>query len=247
MTAQSKRIGLLVPSSNTTMEVDFVRSAPSDVTVHTGRLYLETNRFEDLMRMHEDVIREAKYLATADVNVIVFGCTGGSFVKGVGYDLQVAHAIEEATGIPAVTTSTALVEALRMMEIKRIVFGTPYPSQLTESGRSFFAGNGFEVLRTSGLGITRNLEIGKLEPKSGYDMACELNGEDVEAIVLSCTNWPVLGILERAEKHLGKPVLSSNQASLWGALKVLDYPTPVSGLGILMQRLGQGLATQTRK
>lgn len=231
------RIGLLVPSSNTTMEVDFHGLKPPGVTVHTGRLYLETNSFDELMRMQEDVLRQAKCLATADVNVIVYGCTGGSFAKGVGYDLQLAQAIEDATGIAAVTTSTAVVEGLRTLGVKRVAFAAPYPPHLMEAAKDFFAGNGFEVVRLRGLGIARNTEIGRLAPESGYDLACQVDGEDVEAIILSCTNWPVMGTIARIEKELGKPVVSSNQASLWGALRVLRYSGEVPNLGLLMQRL----------
>jgi len=237
MANRDMRIGLLVPSSNTTMEVDFHRVILPGITVHTGRLYLETNSFDELMRMQEDVLRQAKCLATADVDVIVYGCTGGSFAKGVGYDLQLAHAIEEATNIPAVTTSTALVDSLRILGVKRVAFAAPYPPHLMEAGRDFFSGNGFEVLGVRGLGIARNTEIGRLAPESGYDLACQVDGEHVEAIILSCTNWPVIGIIERIEKQLGKPVVSSNQASLWGALRALHYSGKVTNLGMLMQKL----------
>jgi len=92
------RIGLLVPSSNTTVEAEFYRALPQGVTVHAARLFLTRIAPESILRMVEDMETQAKLLATADVDVIVLGATAPSFLKGLGYsDAQIT--VDEITGI----------------------------------------------------------------------------------------------------------------------------------------------------
>ena len=102
-----RRIGLLVPSSNTTAEPEFYRALPRDVTLHTARLFLTRIAPESILKMVEDMETQARLLASADVDVIVLGATAPSFLKGLGYDRELIQKIEAATGRTATTTSTA--------------------------------------------------------------------------------------------------------------------------------------------
>ena len=106
------RIGLLVPSSNTTVEPEFYRALPPGVTVHCGRLPITTVEPSQIGKMADSLAEQAKLVATADVDIIILGATAPSFLKGLGYDKEMARRITEATGKPATTASTALLEAL---------------------------------------------------------------------------------------------------------------------------------------
>src|SRR5918999_2676879 len=125
-----KRIGLMVPSSNTTVEPEFYRALPRDVTLHTARLYLTRIAPEAILQMVQDMEAQAKLLASADVDVIVLGATAPSFLKGLGYDRELIGKIEAATGKKATTTSTALVEAIRHVGAKRVVLGSAYTDRV---------------------------------------------------------------------------------------------------------------------
>ena len=124
-----KRIGLLVPSTNTTCEADFQLVAPSGITIHGHRLWLTNEGTGDdvVNRMNSEIEQGARYLATARVDVIVYGCTTGSFFKGPGWDRQMLEVIQRAAGVPAVATSPSVVEALRLFGARRISVATPYP------------------------------------------------------------------------------------------------------------------------
>src|SRR3954466_14650473 len=115
-----KRIGLMVPSSNTTVEPEFYRALPSGVTLHTARLFLTRIAPESILKMVEDMETQARLLASADVDGIVLGATAPSFLKGLGYDRELIQKIESATGRAATTTSTALVQAIRHLGITRV-------------------------------------------------------------------------------------------------------------------------------
>ena len=109
-----KRIGVMVPSTNTTFEADFQLVAPRDVTIHGQRLWL-TNGDEGaagMDRMNAEIESGAKYLATANVNVVAYGCTTGSFYRGPGYDHDMLQTISKAAGVPAVAAAPAVVDSV---------------------------------------------------------------------------------------------------------------------------------------
>lgn len=232
---QGLRIGLLVPSSNTTMEPDFYAMAPRGVTVHTARMRLTRVTPEALILMAEDTERAAGLLADAGVDVIVYGCTTGSLVGGVEWEEDLVRRIGEETGIPAVSTSSAVVDALRSLGAKRIGVATPYSEKLNGLEKRFLEDLGFQVTGIRGLGLLDNLDIGRVGRGTLEELVRSV-AEEADAIFVSCTNLPVVGLIEEFEKELDRPVVTSNQASMWAALRGRVNPG-VDGFGELMRRL----------
>jgi maleate isomerase len=239
------RIGLLVPSSNTTVEPEFYRALPREVTLHTARLFLTSITPDSILRMVEDMEAQAKLLASADVDVIVLGATAPSFLKGLGYDREIIAKIEAATERPATTTSTALVQAIRHIGAKRIVLGSAYDEKVNAIARAFLEASGFEVIDAKGLALVDNLVVGRLSPETAYDLAMHVNRADADAIVLACTNWRTMDVIERIERDTGKPVVSTTQASIWAALRAIGYSEPIAGYGQLLRELAPSKQTQT--
>jgi len=229
------RIGLLVPSSNTTMEPDFYAMAPRGVTVHTARMRLSKVTSEALIRMAEDTERAAGLLADAGVEIIVYGCTTGSLVGGAEWEEGLVRRIEEETGIAAVSTSSAVVEALRGLGAERIGVATPYSEELNGLEKSFLEDLGFQVAGIRGLGLLDNLDIGRVGRGTLEGIIREV-ADDVDAVFVSCTNLPVVGLIEEFEEEFNTPVVTSNQASMWAALRGRVSPG-VDGFGKLMGNL----------
>ncbi len=240
-----KRIGLLVPSSNTTVETEFFRALPPGVTLHTARLFLATIAPESILAMVEDMERQAKLLATADVDVIVLGATAPSFLKGLGYDRELIAQIEAATGKKATTTSTALVDAIRHIGAKRVVLGSAYTVRVNDIAKAFLEASGVEVTDVKGLSLTDNLVVGRLSANTAYDIAMELDRSNADAIVLSCTNWQTMDVIERIEERTGKPVITTTQATVWAALRAIDHAEAVGGYGRLLREIAAPKQTQT--
>jgi maleate isomerase len=232
------RIGLLVPSSNTTVEPEFYRALPRGVTLHTARLYLTRIAPESILRMVEDMETQAKLLASADVDVIVLGATAPSFLNGLGYDQELIAKIESATGKKATTTSTALVQAIRHLGAKRVVLGSAYDEKVNGIAKAFLQASGLEVVGVKGLALVDNLIVGRLGADTAYDLAVEVDDASAEAIVLSCTNWQTMDAIERIERDTKKPVISTTQASIWAALRAIGHTDPISGYGRLLRELG---------
>lgn len=233
----TKRIGLLVPSSNTTIEVEFYRALPHAVSLHVARCFLTRIEPESIARLLEDVDREASYLASADVDVVVLGATAPSFLRGKGYDRTLIERIGQATGgKPATTTSTALLSALEALGVSSIALSTAFRPEVNDIAVRFLTDNGFRISKSHGLGLVDNLQVGRLAARSAIEAALAVDTPDAEAIVLACTNWPSMSVLAELEDKLGKPVISTSQVSLWHALRIIGHVEPIEGFGSLLSR-----------
>jgi len=228
-----QRVGLIVPSSNTVMEEEFGRVLPRNLSLHVTRIRLREVTRGELLKMERD-IKEAVYeLADADVDVIVFGCTTGSLIGGYGYDLKLLKKIEGLSGKPAVTTSTAVVNALKTLNVGKLAVATPYIDELNRDEKRFLEGNGFIVKKIKGLNIKYNLEIGRQPPNVAYELAKSLYSADIECIFISCTNFRTLEVIKPLEEELNIPIVTSNQATFWYTYKKLNLEYRDENLGRL--------------
>jgi maleate isomerase len=242
-----KRIGLMVPSTNTTCEADYQMTVPSGITVHGQRLWLtnEGTGDEVFNQMNAEIESGARYLATAKVDVIVYGCTTGSFFKGPGWDREMCGVIQRAAGVPAVATSPSVVEALRSFGARRVSVATPYPEWNNQKLRSYLEAQGFEVLNVDGeprAAASGNQGINDQEPESVVEFASKACRPEADALLCSCTAWRSVEAVAAIEARIGKPAVTSNQSTIWASLRALGVTQPVKGFGRLLERLGTAAA-----
>lgn len=230
-----RRIGLLLPSSNTTQEPEFTRILPDGVTLHVARLPLRTVEPSSTARIVEDIETESQKLADADVDAIVLAATAPSSRNGLGYDQELIRRIETASGKKATTASTALIQALTALQVKRLVIAAPWSEATNVTSAAFIEASGFSVLAHRALGHVSNLEIGLLGEQTAYDLGVALDRPEAQAVMLACGNWLTMGIVDRLESTIGKPVLTTNQVSLWAVLRLAGYHAPVFGWGRLLR------------
>ncbi len=230
------KIGLIFPAPGGAPDFEYHDRVPEGVGVFIARLPFEACSIDGLSRMGDFVEDAAALVAQAKVDLILFACTTGSLVKGLGYDKQLIARIEKRTGIPALTTSTAVVEAMHVLNMKRIAIATPYSDEVNEAERKFIEGSGFEVTVIKGLGHVDPTAMGAVQHEVMYRLAKEVNSNDADGIFISCTGISVLDIIGPLEEDLHKPVVTSNQASLWASLRRLNIGTRLGGLGQLFER-----------
>jgi maleate isomerase len=226
-----------VPSSNTTVEPEIYGALPAGVTLHVARLFLTQIAPDSIRDMVEDIETQSRNLASADVDVIALGATAPSFLKGLGYDREMIERIEAATGKPATTTSTALVEAIGALGVTRVVLGSAYDDTVNALARGFLEASGIEVLDAQGLGLVDNLVVGRLDPSTAHELARQIDRPEADAVVLACTNWRTLDVIEPLERELGKPVVSTTLVTLWAVLRMVGADG-VDGLGRLLRPRG---------
>lgn len=231
------RLGVFVPSANVVMEPDMYRMAPPGVSVHFARIWNKVDTPEELGGMIDHVPKCCEELSHGKMDVYGFGCTGGSFVGGLGYDKKIIQIMEEKTGKPATTTASAVLESFKELGVTRISLATPYEDWLNQKQKQFFEQNGVEVVAFKGLGLPDPEMIAAQTPEQLYRLAREVDRPGAEAIFLSCTDLRATECLDVIEKDFGKYAISSNQATLWAMLKLAGVKEPLCGLGELFTRL----------
>jgi maleate isomerase len=224
------KLGIIVPSWNTMMEYETQRMAGNSTSVHSMRISHTADTEENVIWMGTQVPAAAKLLAHAKVDVICYGCTGGGFIKGPGYDQQLTNEIKEATGIPGTTTIVGVTDALRAFGAKKLCVASPYEPWLNEKLRDFLGKTGFEVLAIKGLGTQAHSTV---NPEQVEALVTSVDRPDADAIFISCTNFGTLDIIESLEKKLGKPVVTSNSGSMWKMMRIVGDKSAVPGGGRL--------------
>ena len=218
-----QRLGVIVPSSNTTVETEFYAALHgSQITIHNARIPLCDVTVKGLWAMEKETEAAAELLKDADVDAVVFACTSGSLVKGVGQDAALAQRIGKVVGRPVVVTSRAVVEALTEVGAHRIAVATPYVDEVNKKETEFLEKSGFEVVNLRAFNLKSNLEIGRLTANDAAILARSANSTFADALFISCTNLATFEVLPLLEQEMQKPVISSNSATLWAALKALN-------------------------
>jgi maleate isomerase len=239
MSGVSSRFGVLLPSVNTIIEPDMYRMTPSRTSVHFARVpdRFENTR-EELVGMKDEVEKPSELLKDARVGVIAFGCTAGSFIGGVSYDQQVIRIIETKTGIRATTTATAVVSSLKNMNLEKITVATPYEEWLNEIEAKFLENNGISVLSIRGKGLVRADDQASFPPHEIVRFVRQIHDQDSDGIFISCTNFRAVEAIEKLERILRKPVISSNQATMWMLMQIARVTRPVRRYGKLLSKGG---------
>jgi maleate isomerase len=240
------RIGVIIPAVNTTVEPEFYRFAPEGVSFHFARMPLDELSPEALLEMGKYAREKGKEVAAAGVDLIVFACTSGSFAAGKGHDEKIIKELEEATGIPSLTTSTAILRAFQTLGIRSVAISSPYSEELNARQKMFFEANGIKVTGVIGLGFVKRSPVfpltsrpvshaGLQEPPVAYRLTKKIDHQEAQAVLVACTNFRAIDIIEKLERDLGKPVITSVQATLWASLRQLSIREPLQGVGSLFK------------
>ncbi len=228
------KVGLIVPSSNTTVEWDFQRLMPKHVSLHSARMWLTGSGSEGLPRMNEDMEVAANHLGSAAVDLIVYACTGGSLLEGAGHDTRISARITELTGIPATTISTASRQALTTLDMHKLVVCCPYQDSMTKKVGDYLDANGYQVVSLAGRRKEDNLAIGNDSLDEIVNFVTDNTVDHADGIFLSCTNWRTTDVCQQIEDRTGKPVVTANQATAWVTRHLIGVTDPVVGYGRLM-------------
>ena len=218
-----RRIGVIVPSSNTTVEADFIRALPAGVTVHAARAFLAETTAEAERRMIHDYVPIAVTdLATLKPHVVAFACTSGGAVLGVDGEIALIANIARETGASVVSTNDAVGNAIETLGRERIALLTPYVDELNQAIRAGLERRGLSVVHMAGLGITDNVVIGNVTPDKIIAFAeRELAGRQFDLLFVSCTNFRAVEARPLLMQRFAVPVVTSNQATIDAAFDAI--------------------------
>jgi maleate cis-trans isomerase len=238
MTEARAKIGLIIPSVNTYSEPQFNHYAPEGLGIHVARARVAGEWKRPLPEMKGEIAGAAQLLSDAHPDVIVFHCTDTSMTQGPQGEGKILDIVKDATGIDAMATSRMVLEGLQTLGMKKVVLLTPYKSN--KAVIDYLIAAGIEVVSDVALKLEAS-NFGSVTPQDWARLAKENDKPDADGIFLSCTNTRQIEAIADIETQLGKPVVNSNQAVLWGVVKRLKQKIgaikPAPELGRLMASL----------
>lgn len=229
------RVGLLVPSSNSTQEPEFAQMLPPSVSLHVSRLSLSRIDPDATVQIVAELDKESRKLADADVDIIVFAATAPSTRMGKGYDAQLIKRIEDATGKPATTAATAMLDAFAVLGVRRVALAAAWSETTNKWVAGFLESHGIDVVSQVAMGIVSNNDVGRLHPDTAFEHGRKADRKDADAVFLACGNWGTASIVERLEQAVAKPVLTTNNMTVWHALKKIGVRDSLPGFGQLLR------------
>jgi maleate isomerase len=231
-----RHFGVLIPSTNTTVEIEYTRHLPATLQFHVGRCGKGANTpFSP--SLDEDVIRQSKLLGDAKVEVITLAQTSASLFDD-DYDARVKAQMSSNAGVPAVTSAEAIGEGVRALGMKRIGIVTPYSAEVIQRAKRYYEMKyGLQVMGMEGFGATDAYAIGKLDAHMAFEALQRIDTPEIEVLIVPGGNFPTMPWIAAWERALGKPIITTNQATLWGALGVMKLNNPIPGLGRLLEQM----------
>lgn len=242
------RIGLIVPSSNTTMETEIpamlnarMKVYPEHTfTFHSARMRMQHVNPEELKKMDRDSLRCALELSDARCDVLAYACLIAIMCQGPGYHCESEQNLrkvvqENGNDASVISSAGALIDGIKTLGAQKVAIIAPYMKSLTEQVIQYLNASDIEVVDSISLEVPDNLEVGKLDPAQLVQYADQLDIRHAEAIVLSaCVQMPSLPSIQKVEDKLGLPVLSAATSTVYKMLKQLGLKPIVPQAGKLL-------------
>lgn len=228
-----RHFGSLIPSTNTTVEIEFNQLLPDTLQLHVGRLG-KGGDTPFSPSLDTDVEYQAKLLGTAKVEVISLAQTSASMFDD-DYDARAVRLMTEGSGVPALTSADAVGHAIQALGAKRIAIVSPYSEEVMERTKRYYeTRHGLEVVGMEGFGATDAYAIGALGADHAVGAFERIDSPEIEVLVVPGGNFPTLKFVAEWEERYDKPVVTTNQAALWAMLTVMKFDDPVPGIGRLL-------------
>jgi maleate cis-trans isomerase len=226
------RLGLIIPSANRLTEPQFHSYLPSGVDVHVTRLRMAGKFRKPLNELKRPLAEAAEALSDVKPDMIVFHCTANSMENGLAHENAVVDIVQSASGCPTITTAQAITQAFAELGIKKLVLISPYVKATNQLEVNYLAEAGYTVLHELGLALDGHA-YALVTPEQWKQVVRENTRPDADGYFLSCTNTRMIEAVPDLERELGKPVVNSNQATIWACLKKLGIAHADKRLGRL--------------
>jgi maleate isomerase len=241
-------IGMIVPSSNLTMETELPRMLRSReeadpenrFVFHAARARMQHVTTEQLRAMNAQAERAATELADALPDVVATACLVAIMAQGPGYHCTAEDAITaalraEGAQAPVISSAGALLDGIAALGAKRVAIITPYMKPLTQAVIEYLTDAGVEVVDSLSLEVPDNLAVARLDPADLRKHYQQLDLSRADALVLSaCVQMPSLPSIQPVEEEVGIPVLSAATATTYRILQELGLPPIVPNAGRLL-------------
>mgnify|MGYP000097250980 CR=1 FL=1 len=237
------KIGVLVPFTNTNLEPDMMLIRAPGTTVHFQRLGgYDVDEIPGSNQMAglgvSDISHDLRMISGVRPDVVLYGCTSATLTHGPEFDKKLAQDIKAGCGALSFTAAGALVDAIKALSATKVGFSSPYLGEINTQAMDFLSQNRIATVKCADAGRELgNYGQGELTPEEVFDLACQADQPEAQAIVLSCTDMRAVEAVSRIEMALDKPVVTSNQAMMFAVMRALGLPRQSNVPGRLLEVL----------
>ena len=230
------RIGLITLASDFRIEKDFNNVIyGKEIDLYSNRIHCYnplTN--ETLKKMADDIFNVTReILPDQKLDCVAYGCTSGTIAAGYSSIYEKVNLAKPNTKVT--TPITSAIKAIKKFNINKISVFTPYTDEINQSVVEYFKKENIEVVSLSYFDIASDLDIGKVDPDYLFEVLTKIDLSKSDGLFVSCTALPVLSLIDKLEKKLGRVVLSSNQTLIWDTLNEINYNINIDGFGQLFK------------
>jgi maleate isomerase len=228
------RIGLVALATDVNSETELRRMAPPGVEIFTNRIEnANPCTIDNLRAMAGDITRAAHGILPGNrLDVMMFGCTSGTVAIGAG---EIERLVQAARpGIPCTNPIDATLAAIKALRARRISVLTPYTVPVNQAIAAHLCAQGLEVAGITGFDLDQDDDMTAVPPAEILAAGMDACDSSAHLLFVSCTALRVASVLDALERRLDKPVIASNQAMLWHALRLIGNGGPIEGFGRLM-------------
>ncbi|MFL2668418.1 MAG: hypothetical protein ACJ0HT_02455 [Alphaproteobacteria bacterium] len=229
------RLGFIIPSSNRMVEPQIQFYCPNDVVPHFNRIGMTNRHRAPLYELVPRILLAAELLGDSKCDVTVLQCTGTSMSGGVEKEREVISAIEDLTGKPAASAASSLLAAFRALDAKSLVFVSETPQVGHDKKLKFLKEAGLAIVSDRAMGLGGSDIYCSTPPEFWFKNVLAMRNDEADAYFISCANIHSIDVINALEKELGKPVVTSNQAALWRALRLAGVEDSIPALGFLFE------------
>lgn len=235
------RLGILVPSGIIAIEPEFRLMTPEGVSCHYHRFTFTGSGYNEevirgLRKAEEFIADASEIISHVNPSAVAMTGTGVSFIGGYGYDQMLIKKMKERNGnLPTTTTSSSVIDAFKKLGIMKVSIAMPYHEEVSRTAVKFVEDNGIKVIKSKWLNKS-GFDIAQVSKETLYNLVREVNEPESEAIFISCTNLHTIEIIEKLEHDFQKPVITSNQATMWNLLRLAKVNDKIEGYGQLLSK-----------
>ena len=233
----TRHFGVLIPSTNTTVEIEYTRLLPPEWQAHYARVLSRSHGQSPFSPpLDADVAYQSQLLATARVEIIALIQTSASLFEDDYDDVTLARIEKAASGVKAVTSANAVGAAARALGTRNVALVSPYSAEVNARARRYFEGkHGLRIAAIEGFAATDSYMIGHLGPENARDAFLRTDRPEIEAFIVPGGNFPTMQSIAAWEQEFKKPVITTNQAALWAMMRQIGSQDRVPGLGRLLE------------
>jgi maleate cis-trans isomerase len=233
-----RRVGMLIPSSNTSIEREYPRWMPAGVSFHFARLTMTRLDAEGMEAQLAELRRATASLRDARVDAVLLCQTAASYWMGRDWDAAIRGELAGWAGAPALTAAATVLDALAAIGATRIAFAAPFPAEIGAASIRYLEASGISVVNSAFGEYRDNFAIATMPPEAVTELALRADHPEAEALLMPGGNMPCLDLAETIEARLGRPMISTNGAGMRALLRLFGLPARIEGAGRLLREEG---------